>query len=179
MSLPARQRRVLARMESGLRADEPQLASMYGIFAQLASGEPVRTERLAASRWPWRRPPGPALYAVVLFPVIFSLVAVGALLSGGAHAVRTCAVGYSVGGGTSLPNRPQCQAPVAGSPVAGLPAAGAKTAGSKAAADPSAACLRYAELISPSSIRANGDLAFPPSAGSPAAPGAGPEMCYK
>ena len=40
MGLPARQVRALGRMETGLRADEPHLASMFGIFARLAVGQP-------------------------------------------------------------------------------------------------------------------------------------------
>jgi hypothetical protein len=69
MSLPASQQRVLDSMENRLRAGEPHLASMFGIFARLNAGEPVSTERLAAGRR-WRRPPGTALYAVVIFPLI-------------------------------------------------------------------------------------------------------------
>jgi hypothetical protein len=88
VSLPASQQRVLDRMETRLRAGEPHLASMFGIFARLNAGEPVSTERVASGRR-WRRPPGAALYAVVVFPVIFGLVIIGALLSGGAHAIRT------------------------------------------------------------------------------------------
>ena len=47
MSLPASQQRVLDRMETRLRAGEPHLASMFGIFARLNAGEPVSTERVA------------------------------------------------------------------------------------------------------------------------------------
>jgi hypothetical protein len=50
MSLPARQQRVLERMEDGLRAAEPHLASMFGIFARLNVAEPVTTERLTPGR---------------------------------------------------------------------------------------------------------------------------------
>jgi Protein of unknown function (DUF3040) len=102
MSLPAGQQRVLDSMENRLRADEPHLASMFGIFARLSVGEPVSTEGLSP-RVRWRRPPGAALYAVVIFPVIFSLIVIGALLSGGAHGTRTCDVGFSVGGGSAAP----------------------------------------------------------------------------
>jgi hypothetical protein len=47
MSLPASQQRVLDRMETRLRAGEPHLASMFGIFARLnavpASQYAIRT----------------------------------------------------------------------------------------------------------------------------------------
>jgi len=55
MSLPASQQRVLDSVENGLRAGEPHLASMFGIFARLAAGEPVSTEHLT-SRPRCRRP---------------------------------------------------------------------------------------------------------------------------
>ncbi len=168
MSLPASQQRVLDSMENRLRAGEPYLASMFGIFARLNAGEPVSTERLAAGRR-WRRPPG-ALYAVLVFPVIFGLVIIGALLSGGAHGTRTCDVGYSIGGGTALVSRSQCQ-------TAGQPASGSGTVSGTGSGPAGASCPRAAAPASRYVIRTNGDLALPPSAGASPAPGDTSGMC--
>ncbi len=168
MSLPARQQRVLERMEDGLRAAEPHLASMFGIFARLNVAEPVTTERLIP-RPRWRRPPGATLYAVVIFPVIFSLVVIGALLSGSAHSTRTCDVGYSISGGAASASRSQCQ-------TAGQPASGSHGVSGPAGAS---SCPRAAVVVSRSAIRTNGDLAFPPSAGASPMLGDTSGMCYK
>lgn len=171
MSLPASQQRVLDSMENRLRAGEPHLASMFGIFAGLNAGEPVSTERLAAGRR-WRRPPGAALYAVVIFPLIFGLVIIGALLSGGAHGTGTCDVGYSIGGGTVSAGRSQCQAasqPVSGSRAVSPSGSGSGPAGSS--------CPRAAGSASQYTVRANGDLALPPSAGASPGPGDTSGMC--
>ena len=142
MSLPASQQRVLERMENRLRAGEPHLASMFGIFARLNAGEPVSTERVASGRR-WRRPPGAALYAVVVFPVIFGLVIIGALLSGGAHGTRTCDVGYSIGGGAATAGRSQCQTasqPASGSRAVSPAGSGLAGASCPRAADTSGMC---------------------------------------
>ncbi len=165
MSLPVRQQRVLERLEDGLRADEPHLASMFGIFARLAAGEPVSTERLTA-RPSCRRPPPAALYAVVIFPVIFALVIIGALLSGSAHPARTCDVGYSVSGSAAAASRSQCQ-------TVGQPASGAVSGSA------GAACPRAAAVVSRAAVNTYGDLVFPPSAGPSPVPGDTSGMCYK
>ncbi len=163
MSLPASQQRVLDRMENRLRAGEPHLASMFGIFARLNAGEPVSTERVASGRR-WRRPPGAALYAVVVFPVIFGLVIIGALLSGGAHGTGACDVGYSIGGGAAPAGRSQCQ-------TASQPASGSRAVSPAGSGPAGAFCPRAAVPASQYAIRTNGDLGLPPSAG--ASPGLG------
>ncbi len=164
MSLPASQQRVLDKMESRLRTGEPHLASMFGIFTRLNAGEPVSTERVASGRR-WRRPPGAALYAVVVFPVIFGLVIIGARLGGGAHGTRTCDVGYSIGGGTVPASRSQCQ--TASQPA--VSPAGSGVAG--------ASCPRATVPASQYAIRTNGGLALPPSAGASPGPGDTSGMC--
>lgn len=177
MSLSASQQRVLDRMENRLRAGEPHLASMFGIFARLNAGEPVSTERVASGRR-WRRPPGAALYAVVVFPLIFGLVIIGALLSGGAHGTGTCDVGYSIGGGTVPAGRSQCQ-------TASQPASSSRTVSPAASVSPAgpgpgpagASCPRAAAPASQYTVRANGDLALPPSAGASPGPGDTSGMC--
>jgi hypothetical protein len=167
MSLPASQQRVLDRMEHRLRADEPYLASMFGIFARLSTGEPVTTERLTA-RPRWRRPPGAALYAVAIFPVIFTLVIIGALLSGSAQGSRACDVGYSVSGSAAAASQSQCQ-------TAGQPASGSGAVTGPAGA----ACLRAAAVVSRAAVHTDGDLAFPPWAVASPVPGDTSGMCYK
>jgi len=113
MSLPAGQQRVLDRMERALRASEPHLASMYAIFGHLNVGEPVGAEQLIRKRWRWLQH-GTVMYAIVLVPVMFAAVIVGALL-GGSRSTAACEAGYSVGGVSPLSSRPSC--PVSGKTV--------------------------------------------------------------
>ena len=113
MSLPACQQRALDRMEGALRASEPHLASMYAIFGRLNAGEPIGRERLARKRLRWLQH-GTAMYAIVLLPVMFAAIIVGALL-GGTRSTTTCEASYSVGGVSPLSGRPSC--PVSGKTV--------------------------------------------------------------
>jgi hypothetical protein len=96
MSLPVRQQRVIGNIEGILRASEPHLASMFTIFARLHADEPIGTELLASTRRRWPRP-GNAVYAIVLIPVLFAAIIIGALLGGSARSPATCDAGYSVG----------------------------------------------------------------------------------
>ena len=109
MSLPACQQRVLDRMEGALRASEPHLTSMYEIFTRLNTGEPVRPEPLTRRRLRWFQP-GTAIYAIVLVPVMFAAIIVGALLGGGTRSAAACEASYSVGGVSPLTTRPACPA---------------------------------------------------------------------
>src|SRR6266700_7970872 len=109
MSLPACQQRALDRMEGALRASEPRLASMYTIFGRLNAGEPIGTERLTRRRLRWFQP-GTAMYAIVLVPVMFAAIIVGALLGGGTRSATVCEASYSVGGVSPLTTRPSCPA---------------------------------------------------------------------
>ncbi len=113
MALPACQERALDRIEGALRASEPQLASMYAIFGRLNAGEPIGTERLTRRRLRWLQP-GTAMYAIVLVPVMFAAIIVGALLGGG-RSTAACEASYSVGGVSPLSSRPSC--PVSGKTV--------------------------------------------------------------
>ena len=114
MSLPARQQRALDRMEGALRASEPHLASMYAIFGGLNAGEPVGAERLTRKRLRWLQQ-GSAMYAIVLVPVMFAAIIVGALLGSGSRSTGACEAGYSVGGVSPLSSRLSC--PVSGKTV--------------------------------------------------------------
>jgi hypothetical protein len=109
MSLPACQQRVLDRMEGALRASEPHLTSMYEIFTRLNTGEPVLTEPVTRRRLRWFQP-GTAIYAIVLVPVMFAAIIVGALLGGGSRSAAACEASYSVGGVSPLTTRPACPA---------------------------------------------------------------------
>jgi hypothetical protein len=117
MNLPACQQRVLDRMEGALRASEPQLTSMYSIFSRLNADEPIGTEQLARKRLRWIQP-GTALYAIVLIPVMFAAIIVGALLGGGARSTTACEASYSVGGVSPLTSRPSC--PLSDKPKTGV-----------------------------------------------------------
>jgi hypothetical protein len=114
MSLPACQQRALDRMEGALRASEPQLASMYAIFGRLNAAEPIGTERLTRKRQRWLQQ-GTAMYAIVLVPVMFAAIIVGALLGSGSRSTAACEAGYSVGGVSPLSGRSSC--PVSGKTV--------------------------------------------------------------
>jgi hypothetical protein len=114
MALPACQQRALDRMEGALRASEPHLASMYAIFGRLNAGEPIGMERLARKRLRWLQH-GTAMYAIVLIPVMFAAIIVGALLGGGTRSTATCEASYTVGGDSPLSSRPSC--PVTGKTV--------------------------------------------------------------
>ena len=115
MALPACQQRALDRMEGALRASEPQLASMYAIFGRLNAGEPIGMEQLARKRLRLLQH-GTAMYAIVLLPVMFAAIIVGALLGGGTRSnTAACEASYSVGGVSPLSSRPSC--PVSGKTV--------------------------------------------------------------
>jgi len=113
MSLPACQQRALDRMEGALRANEPHLASMYAIFGRLNADEPIGTERLTRKRLKLLQQ-GSSMYAIVLVPVMFAAIIVGALL-GGSRSTTACDAGYSVGGVSPLSSRTTC--PVSGKTV--------------------------------------------------------------
>jgi len=86
---------------------------MYAIFGRLNAGEPIGTERLTRRRLRWLQP-GTAMYAIVLVPVMFAAIIVGALLGGG-RSTAACEASYSVGGVSPLSSRPSC--PVSGKTV--------------------------------------------------------------
>ena len=109
MSLPASQQRVLDHMEGTLQASEPQLVSMFAIFARINADEPVGAEPLARPRRLRWLGAGTTMYAFVLVPVMFAMITIGALLSSRAHTVAACETGYSAGGGSPWVSRPWCQ----------------------------------------------------------------------
>jgi hypothetical protein len=55
MSLPARQERVLGRIEHSLHAGDPRLRSMFATFTKLTKGQQMpRLEQLESRSWPLR-----------------------------------------------------------------------------------------------------------------------------
>ena len=154
VSLPASQQRVLDRMEGALRASEPRMASMYAIFARLNAAEPIGAEQLARRRQRWLQP-GTAMYAIVLIPVMFAAIIVGALLGGSARSVTACEASYSVGGVSPLAGRPSC-------PTSGK-AAVAKTAVRKTIAATARLACAAAGQASQFTTRTHDEQAFPPA----------------
>ena len=114
MSLPACQQRALDRIDGALRVGEPRLASMYAMFGRLNAGEPVGAERITRKRMRWLQQ-GSAMYAIVLVPVMFAAIIIGALLGSASRSTAACEAGYSVGGVSPLSSRPSC--PVSGKTV--------------------------------------------------------------
>jgi hypothetical protein len=53
------------------------------------------------------------MYAIVLIPVMFAAIIVGALLGGGGRNATACEASYSVGGVSPLTTRPSCPAKAA------------------------------------------------------------------
>jgi hypothetical protein len=167
VSLPASQQRVLDRMESALRASEPHIASMYAIFARLNAAEPVGAEQLARRRQRWLQP-GTTMYAIVLIPVMFAAIIVGALLGGNARSVTACEASYSVGGVSPLAGRPSC-------PTSGK-AAVAKTAVRKTIAATARLACAGAGQASQFTTRAHDEQTFPPAARVDAIAAGSPQM---
>jgi hypothetical protein len=108
MSLTASQQRALGSIEGRLRAADPHLASMFGIFARLNVGEPIAAEHLVSRIRLRPQRPHPAACVLVLIPVMFIAMVVISALSGGALSPRACVGAFPVGGsGPTL--RPACQ----------------------------------------------------------------------
>jgi hypothetical protein len=126
MSLPACQQRVLDHIEKTLQASEPGLAAMYAIFTRLNAGEPVGAESLRRVRVPRR---GTAVCAAVLVPVMFAMIAIGALLSGSARGATSCGVTHSTMRGSPWVSHGFCPVGQAAGTRNGQPAPGSATTG--------------------------------------------------
>jgi len=113
MSLPARQQRVLGRIEHSLDADDPRLRSMFATFTKLTRGQQMpRLEQLESRSWPLQcwlkrltRPrrrrrtargareagtPGTTLRAIIIVPIMLLMLASAALLAVGARTGSRC-----------------------------------------------------------------------------------------
>ncbi len=168
MSLPACQRRALNRMEGALRASEPHLTSMYAIFARLNASEPIGAERLARKRLWWLQP-GTAMYAIVLIPVMFTAIIVGALLGGGARSANACEASYSVGGVSPLTSRPSCAVPAKATVAK-------KAVRKKISVTARLACAATGQAVRITTLTGN-EQALPPAARAYAAAAGPPPMC--
>jgi hypothetical protein len=109
VSLPARQERVLERIEHSLHASDP-LRSMFAMFAKLTKDEEMpRLEKLQAPSSPlWDKlrrvaqpgratkrawetgAPGTRLRAIIFVPIVLLALAPAALLGLGIHGVSHC-----------------------------------------------------------------------------------------
>ena len=113
MSLPARQERVLERIEHSLQACDPPLRSMFAMFTKLTRDEemprleklqapssplwdwlkrqaqPVRGRRVRRSAWATGAP-GTRLRAIILVPIVLLALAPAALLGLGIDGVSHC-----------------------------------------------------------------------------------------
>ena len=155
-------------MEDALRASEPHLTSMYSMFSRLNTGEPVRAEQLVRKRLGWLRP-GTAMYAIVLIPVMFAAIIIGALLGGGARNASACEASYSVGGVSPLAGRPSCPAP----PKAAV----AKTAARKTMSATARLACATAGQASRFTALTSSNLVFSPAARVAATAAGPPGMC--
>jgi hypothetical protein len=113
MSLPARQERVLGRIEHSLHADDPRLRSMFATFTKLTKGQQMpRLEQLESRSWPlryWLRrlarprrrrstargarpadPPGIRLRAILLVPIVLAALGAAVFLGIGGRSVSGC-----------------------------------------------------------------------------------------
>jgi len=168
MSLPACQQRVLDQIEGALRASEPRLTSMYAMFTRLNAGEPIGAERLVRKRLRWLRH-GTVLYAIVLIPVMFAAIIIGALLSGGARTATACEASYSVGGVSPLAGRPSC--------AVSAKAAVAKTAARMTISATARLACATAGQASRFTTLTSGNLAFPAAAWVAATAPGPPGLC--
>jgi hypothetical protein len=103
MSLPARQERILGRIEHSLYAGDPRLRSMFATFTKLTRGQEMpRLEQLESRLWPlryWRQrltrrrregraassagstnAPGVRMRAILLVPVMLAALAAAVFL---------------------------------------------------------------------------------------------------
>jgi hypothetical protein len=116
MSLPARQERVLERIEHSLHACDP-LKSMFAMFAELTrdqempqleklqapssplwawlkrQAQPVRGRRATRSAWATGAP-GTRLRVIILVPIVLLALAPAALLGLGLHGVSHCGTAF-------------------------------------------------------------------------------------
>jgi hypothetical protein len=171
MSLPAGQERALHDIEGALQASEPHLASMFAIFTRLNRDEPVGAEPVQRGRLRWL-PSKAALPAVVLIPVMFAAVIIGALFSGSARGATGCQVSYPPGGKAALLHRANCPrtqtaTPAPASSASSAPASTAPASSARAAAAaaqaPSGAPQGLCPSVGPAAFTAD-QQGFPPPA---------------
>ena len=135
MSLPARQQRVLGRIEHSLHADDPRLRSMFATFTKLTRGQQMpRLELLEPRSWLrryWRQrltrrrregraassagstnAPGVRMRAILLVPVMLAALAAAVFLGLGGRTVSGCEPAARPQHSASAPGRPRACLPV-------------------------------------------------------------------
>ena len=135
MSLPARQERVLGRIEHSLHAGDPRLRSMFATFTKLTRGQEMpRLEQLESRLWPlryWRQrltrrrregraassagstnAPGVRMRAILLVPVMLAALAAAVFLGLGGRTVSGCEPAARPQHSASAPGRPRVCLPV-------------------------------------------------------------------
>jgi len=142
MSLPARQRRVLGRMESTLHGSDPRLAALYAIFARLTRDEEMpRMEQLRHSTWlvvtQLRSGVGsflvrvlrrvvPRPRAAIVFPMALALAAASIVIAALATPRPACTPTSPLAAGPKEPAKhKQCKAPPMPAMLGHLAACGA------------------------------------------------------
>jgi hypothetical protein len=134
MSLPARQQRVLGRIEHSLRTGDPRLRSMFATFTKLTRGQQMpRLEQLESRSWPlrsWRQlltrrrregraasgagstyAPGVRMRAILLVPVMLAALAAAVFLGLGGRTVSGCEPTARPQHSASEPGRPRACLP--------------------------------------------------------------------
>ncbi len=135
MSLPARQERILGRIEHSLHAGDPRLRSMFATFTKLTRGQEMpRLEQLESRLWPlryWRQrltrrrregraassagstnAPGVRMRAILLVPVMLAALAAAVFLGLGGRTVSGCEPTVLRQHSASAPGRPRACLPV-------------------------------------------------------------------
>lgn len=139
MGLPARQRRILGRIDCALRGSDPRLTALFSIFTRLTSDEDMprieevrarvallasrllgRPVRVLAGFARWLRAPRRArLRTALFFPVALGLVAAAVLVGSSFPSTNRCSAAPRAGRTTQslrLKTRPK-MCPVVANPV--------------------------------------------------------------
>jgi hypothetical protein len=133
MGLPARQRRILERIEGALRGSDPRLAALFSIFSRLNRDEEMpRIEqvraraaivmarvgyRLAAfARW-FGAPARAKLRAALFFPVALAIVASAIVVGAGFPSANRCTAAPRAAGTAPNSARLKTCTPVVANPA--------------------------------------------------------------
>src|SRR5260370_16042645 len=127
MGLPARQRRILDRIENALLGSDPRLAALFSIFYRLNRDEEMpRAEQVRARvaiilTWFGRRlatfgrwfgaPARARLRTALFFPIALAIVASAVLGGAGVPGLNTCAPTHAPTPGVQTQPRGRAQTP--------------------------------------------------------------------
>ena len=133
MGLPARQRRILERIEGALRGSDPRLAALFSIFSRLNRDEEMpRIEQVRAraaiilarvgyrlvsfARW-FGAPRRAKLRAALFFPVALAIVASAIVVGAGFPSANRCTAAPRTAGTAHNSARLRACTPVAANPA--------------------------------------------------------------